>query len=89
MPGRAALPPALVSDLTKAWQASITADQAYAKWANDEFTQGCVPNDTTDPGYEATNAPNLEATRYKTAFVSEWNPIAAQYGLTQYQQGQL
>jgi len=89
MPGRAALPPALVSDLTKAWQASITADQAYAKWANDEFTQGCVPNDTTDPGYEATNTPNLEATQYKTAFVSEWNPVAAQYGLTQYQQGQL
>jgi hypothetical protein len=89
MPGLAALPPALVSDLTKAWQASITADQAYAKWANDEFTQGCVPNDTTDPGYEATNTPNLEATQYKTAFVSEWNPIATQYGLTQYQQGQL
>lgn len=89
MPGRAALPSALVSDLTKAWQASITADQAYAKWANDEFIQGCVPNDTTDPGYEATNTPNLEATQYKTAFVSVWNPIAAQYGLTQYQQGQL
>lgn len=89
MPGRATLPPALVSDLTQAWQASIAADQAYAKWANDEVTQGCVPNDTSDPGYGATITPNRNATKYKTAFVAQWNPVAAQYGLTQYQQGQL
>ena len=82
MPGRATLPPALVSDLTQAWQASIAADQAYARWANDEITQGCVPNDTSDPGYQATITPNLNATKYKTAFVAQWNPIAAQYGLT-------
>jgi hypothetical protein len=89
MPGRATLPPALVSDLTKAWQASVTADQAYAKWANDEIAKGCVPNDTADPGYQATKTPNLEATRDKTAFVTAWNPVAAKYGLKQYQPGQL
>jgi hypothetical protein len=89
MPGGASLPPALVSDLTKAWQASIAADQAYARWANDEIAQGCVPNDTSDPGYQATETPNAEATQYKTAFTAQWNPIAAQYGLTQYQPGQL
>jgi hypothetical protein len=89
MPGRAALPAALVSDLTQAWQASIAADQAYAKWANDEITQGCVANDTSDPGYQATITPNRDATKYKTAFVAQWNPVAAQYGLTRYQQGQL
>jgi hypothetical protein len=89
LPGRAALPPALVSDLTQAWQASIAADQAYAKWANDEITQGCVKDDTNDPGYRATITPNLNATKYKTAFVAQWNPIAAQDGLKQYQQGQL
>jgi hypothetical protein len=88
-PGLATLPPALITDLTSAWQASIAADQAYAKWAKDEIAQGCVPNDTTDPGYLATETPNTNATRYKTAFVTQWNPIAAQYGLTQYQQGQL
>jgi hypothetical protein len=87
--GRAALPPALVSDLTQAWQASIAADQAYAKWANDEITQGCVKDDTNDPGYRATITPNLNATKYKTAFVAQWNPIAAKYGLKQYQPGQL
>jgi hypothetical protein len=87
--GRAALPPALVSDLTQAWQASIAADQAYAKWANDEITQGCVKDDTNDPGYRATITPNLNATKYKTAFVAQWNPVAAKYGLKQYQPGQL
>jgi hypothetical protein len=89
MPGRAALPPALISDLTQAWQASIAADQAYAKWANDEVVQGCVQNDTSDPGYQATVTPNENATTYKTAFVTQWNQVAARYGLTQYQQGQL
>ena len=89
MPGRAALPAALVSDLTQAWQASIAADQAYAKWANDEVTQGCVANDTSDPGYQATITPNANATKYKTAFVAQWNPVAARYGLTPYQQDQL
>ena len=74
LPGRAALPPALVSDLTKAWQASIAADQAYAKWANDELAKRCVPNDTTDPGYQATNTPNQQATTYKTAFVAAVEP---------------
>ena len=89
MPGRAALPPALISDLTQAWQASIAADRAYAQWANDEITQGCVRNDTSDSGYQAATAPDTSATKYKAAFAAEWNPIAARYGLTQYQQDQL
>jgi hypothetical protein len=83
-PGGNTLPAALVSDLTQAWQASIAADQAYAKWANDEITQGCVRNDTSDPGYQATGAPNRQASSGKDAFVVLWNPIAAAYGLTQY-----
>jgi hypothetical protein len=89
MPGRTALPAALLGDLTKAWQASIAADQAYAQWANDENTRGCVANDTSDPGYRATVTPNANATTYKTAFVGEWNPVAAKYGLTRYEQNQL
>jgi hypothetical protein len=89
VPGRAALPAALVSDLTQAWQASIAADQAYARWANDEITQGCVAGDRSDPGYQATVTPNANATKYKTAFAGEWSPVAARYGLTRYQQDQL
>jgi hypothetical protein len=89
MPGRSALPPALLSDLANAWQASRSADQGFATWANDEATQGCVADDTSDPGYQATITPDNEATQYKTAFVAQWNPIAANYGLTTYQQDQL
>ena len=89
MPGRSALPPALLTDLTKAWQASVAADQGLATWANDEVSQGCVAGDTSDPAYRTTIAPDNEATQYKTAFATEWNPIATRYGLTTYQQGQL
>jgi hypothetical protein len=89
MPGRAALPPALLSDLTNAWQASMAADEGLATWAHDEVTQGCVAGDTKDPGYQTTITPDNEATEYKTDFTVAWNPIAAQYGLTTYQQGQL
>lgn len=88
MPGRAALPPALLSDLTQAWQASIAADQAFSQWANDELAN-CTPNDTGSAAYQATVTPDNNATKYKTLFVAQWNPLAAKYGLTQYQQGQL
>jgi hypothetical protein len=88
LPGRATLPPALLSDLTQAWQASIAADQAFAQWASDELA-GCTPNDTGSPAYQATVAPDDNATKYKTAFVAQWNPVAARYGLTPYSQQQL
>jgi hypothetical protein len=89
LPGRAALPAALVTDLTGAWQASISADQAYATWARDEIAKGCKAGDTSDPGYQAAQAPDIAATKDKTAFTSAWNPVAARYGLTPYQPGQL
>ena len=88
MAGRAALPPALLSDLTQAWQASIAADQAFAQWASDELGS-CTPDDTTSPAYQATVTPDDNATKYKTAFAAQWNPVAARYSLTQYQQQQL
>jgi hypothetical protein len=89
VPGRATLPAALITDLTGAWQASIAADQAYVKWANDELAKTCVPNDTADPGFQATVTPNQQATTDKTQFAAAWQPVAAKYGLTAYQPGQL
>jgi hypothetical protein len=87
--GASALPSSMLQDLTSAWQASIAADTDFARWANDEITHGCVPNDTSDPGSVAANAPDAEATTDKQAFVSMWNPIAAQYHLTTYAWDQL
>jgi hypothetical protein len=89
MPGRSALPAAVLNDLTKAWRASVAADQALARWASDESTHVCVPNDTGDPGYQASTAPDNEATKYKTDFTTQWNPIATRYSLTTYQPNQL
>jgi hypothetical protein len=89
MSGAAALPAPMLQDLTSAWQASIVADKDFAQWANDEITHGCVQNDTSDPGSVAANGPDTQATTDKQAFVSIWNPIATQYGLTTYKWDQL
>jgi hypothetical protein len=83
------LPTALLSDLTGAWQASEQADLDYAEWAGDQNTNGCTPNDQTDPGFQAASTPDDEATTDKKAFVSLWNPIASEYGLTNYEWTQL
>jgi hypothetical protein len=89
LPGRAALPLELLSNLTNAWAESINADKAYVTWANDELAKQCVPNDTADPGFQATVTPNQQATTDKTQFATAWNPLAAKYHLTKYQPGQL
>jgi hypothetical protein len=89
MPDRSALPSSMLQSLTNAWQASIQADRDFAQWAQDEASQGCVPNDHSDPSYKAATGPDNQATIDKKAFVSSWNPIAAQYSLPSYQWGQL
>ena len=88
MAGRATLPPALLTDLTQSWQASVAADQAFAQWANAELAN-CTPNDTGSAAYQATVTPDSNATKFKTLFVAQWNPVAAKFNLTQYQPGDL
>jgi hypothetical protein len=89
MPDRSALPSPMLQSLTGAWQASIQADRDFAQWAQDEASQGCTPNDRSDPNYQAAAGPDGQATTDKKAFVSSWDPIAAQYGLPTYQWSQL
>jgi hypothetical protein len=87
MPDAAALPAGMISSLTQAWQASITADQDFAAWAQDE-SASCTPNGS-DANLSAATGPDNQATQDKTAFVASWNPIAQQYRLPTYSQGQL
>jgi hypothetical protein len=87
MPDAAALPAGMISSLTQAWQASITADQDFAAWAQDE-SANCTPNGS-DANLSAATGPDNQATQDKTAFVASWNPIAQQYALPTYSQGQL
>ena len=89
LPDRSALPAALLTDLTGAWQASIAADQDLATWATDEVNHGCRARDTSNAGYRAALGPDNVASADKAAFVAQWNPIAASDGLTSYQSSQL
>ena len=89
LPGRSALPATMVQALTGAWQASAAVDTDLGKWAQDEAARGCKPHDHADANYQASNAPDIQATNDKAAFVSGWDAIAAKYGLTRYQTSQL
>jgi hypothetical protein len=83
------LPAAMLSSLTGAWQASEQADLGYARWAGDENSSGCTPQDYTDPGYTATVGPNETATTDKTSFIGLWNPLAHTYRLPTYTPDQI
>jgi hypothetical protein len=87
MPDASALPAGMISSLTQAWQASISADQDFAAWAQDE-SANCTPGGS-DANLSAAAGPDDQATQDKTAFAGRWNPIAQQYGLPTYSQDQL
>jgi hypothetical protein len=88
LPSRSALSPSMLQDLSHAWQESLQVDDDYQQWAQDEAGNGCADS-STDSSYLAGVHPNTQATANKTAFTDEWNPLAGQYHLTQYQQDQL
>jgi len=89
LPGRSALPAALLPNLTTAWQASAEVDTDLARWAADTMARGCHRNSRSDAGLRASYAPESRATVGKHAFARLWNPVARQYGLTTYQPSQL
>ena len=84
MPGRSALPAGMLATLTSAWQASITADQDYGQWAQDEASGTCKKNDHANAHFQAANTPDNRATAQKVVFLRQWNPIASRYGLPTY-----
>ena len=89
LPDRSALPASMLQDLTTAWEASGQADQDFAKWAQDEISQGCSTNYQSDANYQATTVPDDQATKYKKAFAALWAALANQYGLPLYQYNQI
>jgi hypothetical protein len=88
LPGRPALSPAMIADLTGAWQASATVDADLAKWAADAAGH-CRKGNLNDPNYTATIPFDSKATNEKIAFVKLWNPLAKKDGLPTYQSAQL
>jgi hypothetical protein len=88
LPGRSALPAAMVSDLTSGWQASATVDEDLGKWAAAEAGH-CKKNDVKNPAYAASLPDDSKATNGKTTFVKQWNGLARKYGLSVYQPSQI
>jgi hypothetical protein len=90
LPGRAALPPAMVGALTGAWQASAQADTDLSKWTQDELSRGCHKGKTgNDANLKASYGPDNQATTDKQSFTRLWNPLARKYSLKTYQVGDL
>jgi hypothetical protein len=88
LPGRSALPAAMIAHLTSGWQASATVDADLAKWANSEAGH-CKKNDLKNPAYAASLPFDSQATNGKTEFVNQWNGLARKYGLATYQPSQI
>ena len=66
----------LKSDLTKALFYSLSADNSYLTWAQQQESD-CQPGSQSSTALTADS----QAVNYKTLFVNLWNPIAAQHGL--------
>jgi hypothetical protein len=81
----------LTASLTKAWQASASADDHYAAWAKQAKSKKVCKGGTarstsqTVQGYRASN----DATKAKQEASGLWNPIAVTYGLTERRSDQL
>jgi len=85
--------PQLLASLKAAINDSVTADEAFVAWVMDvqasdaQGGQGqpsACSQYQSDSNWQAANVASTAATNDKTQFVSEWNPVAAAYGLTQY-----
>ncbi|MDQ0843460.1 hypothetical protein [Streptomyces sp. V1I6] len=81
----------LTASLTKAWQASASADDHYAAWAQQvKGKKGCKDGKARVTGRTAqATAASGEATTAKNAASPLWNSIARKYGLTERRSSQL
>ncbi len=79
----------LVQDLQAVWNDSVTADQDYAQWAQDE-ENGCTNQDHGDQNWVGGNTASVQANNDKDTFTQQWNStIASTYDLPQWQPGQI
>ncbi|MEU7013360.1 hypothetical protein [Streptomyces sp. NPDC046385] len=82
---------ALTAALTKAWQASASADDHYAAWADQAKSKKTCKGGrarSTSQTIEA-NKKSGEASTAKREAAGLWNPTAEKYGLTKRSQTQL
>jgi hypothetical protein len=90
LPNRSALPPALLADLTTAWQASAQADNDLHDWAQNLLSHGCHKGKThDDQKYKDSLGPDSTASNAKARFSKEWQPLAQKFSLPVYKTGEL
>jgi hypothetical protein len=75
------------SELMKALQVSLTVDNDYLAWAQQQQNSGCTGTNSTY--YQNAITLDKQATADKQAFVTTWNKIAAMYSLTIYSADQI
>jgi Protein kinase domain len=78
----------LKSQLMTALQVSLQIDNDYLKWAQQQQSSGCAYG-FSNTYYDNATAEDNTATNDKQAFLDNWNPIAGQYNLEQFQAGQI
>ncbi|CAM5702117.1 putative protein OS=Streptomyces tendae OX=1932 GN=GUR47_26970 PE=4 SV=1 [Streptomyces tendae] len=79
----------LTTALTKAWQASASADNHYAAWADRTAgKKGCKKGKAATQPSEANRASGT-ASKEKAKAAALWNAIAKKYGLTERRPTQL
>jgi len=77
--------PALISNLVRAMNYSISADHRFIAWMRHAGAAGtCPAQQTGDPAWDAGLRLSELAMDEKYQFVGEWNPLAAQFGLPAY-----
>jgi hypothetical protein len=85
LPERDALPAALVSDLTSAWQQENDEYSLLGLWATDAV-RGCQTKTIKNDGYLVDSyGHGDQATTDLKKFVNLWDPIATKYSLSTYQ----
>jgi hypothetical protein len=67
--------------LVKALKYSFQADQAFVRWGE----AGCGTDDNYADGMRYSKS----ATATKRQFITQWNPVAAAYGLPEYEEQQI
>jgi hypothetical protein len=73
--------PAMLADLEKVLQHSITADRDFVGWMQDIQNAGTCPVPTsTDTSYQAALRASALAMTAKKEFLALWNPAASQFG---------
>ena len=77
--------PALISNLVRAMNYSISADQRFIAWMRHAGAAGnCPAQQNGDPAWDAGLRLSELAMNEKYQFVGEWNPLAVQFGLPAY-----